>query len=182
MRLGDTDMGGSEVFGADRGIYIVRSVTGGVELWSHRYGESSELTRLLTRPSWPSPRQVATAGPRVFFVLDDPAFGRELWVSDGRVDGTKRLKDIRPGSSSSSAQELTAVGDLLYFAANDGEHGMEPWVSDGTPQGTRLLVDLMPGSKSSHPDLFTAAGQSLYLVGADENGDRELWRITPQTR
>jgi ELWxxDGT repeat protein len=117
------------------------------------------------------------AGSRLFFVVDSPATGPELWMSDGTRRGTRLVREIRPGAIGSYPQELTAVDGLLLFAADDGIHGQEPWVSDGTAAGTHLLADLAPGLDASGPANFTVAGD---LVGFDANDGvhgREMWAV-----
>ncbi|NTX17886.1 hypothetical protein HUA76_44750, partial [Myxococcus sp. CA056] len=64
--------------------------------------------------------------------------------SDGTRDGTRRVKDIFPGATSSAPNALLEFKGRIYFAANDGTHGdgTELWTSDGTEAGTVVLKDL----------------------------------------
>src|ERR1700710_2272623 len=71
-----------------------------------------------------------------YFVASDGVAGTELWRSDGTAAGTRRVKDICPGSCPSNPLFLTAVGSELFFSADDGAHGYELWKSDGTEAGT----------------------------------------------
>jgi len=64
-------------------------------------------------------------GNTLYFRAQDQN-GSELWKTDGTENGTIRLKDIYPGSSSSSPQNLTVLGNTLYFRAQDIE-GEELW-------------------------------------------------------
>ncbi len=73
------------------------------------------------------------------------------------------VKDIRPGSSSSSPFSLTAVGNTLFFNANDGVNGPELWKSDGTAAGTVLVKDIRTGSFGSDPRNLTAVGNTLFI-------------------
>jgi ELWxxDGT repeat protein len=94
------------------------------------------------------------------FSAFDPEHGIELWVTDGRTEGT-RLIDINPGpeSSNPALSFLLDAGNLgggrVLFVAEDETHGREPWVTDGTPEGTRPVEDIFPGLGSSSPDGFT---------------------------
>ncbi|MEO6064573.1 MAG: proprotein convertase P-domain-containing protein, partial [Lysobacterales bacterium] len=72
--------------------------------------------------------------------------GRELYVSDGTLAGTNRVKDIRPGILDSAPVRFAAVNNTLYFIADNGTNGTEWWTSDGTDTGTQMLLDALPGS------------------------------------
>ncbi|HEX6738865.1 MAG TPA: ELWxxDGT repeat protein, partial [Vicinamibacteria bacterium] len=55
------------------------------------------------------PHRMVAVGTRVFFTSLDPDHGSELWQSDGTEAGTYLVKDIAPGTSSSSPSELVAL-------------------------------------------------------------------------
>ncbi len=99
-----------------------------------------------------------------------------MWVSDGTVDGTHILKDIRPGVSSSNLTELTNIGGTLYFSANDGSAGYELWKSDGTWSGTTLVADISPGQQGSGPSRITEFKGELYFRANDGSRGEELWK------
>jgi len=112
------------------------------------------------------------------------AEGQELWKTDGTA--TALVKDIAPGSGSSSPDRLTALGGLLLFAADDGAGGRELWRSDGTPAGTFRVKDILPGSGSGVPrfydgraylesEVFTTAGSLLFFAADDGATGVELW-------
>lgn len=119
--------------------------------------------------------QLTAVGDDVFFYADDVAAGRELWKSDGTVAGTVMVKDIRPGSASSSPNWLTAIGTTLFFEADDGVSGTELWKSDGTAAGTVLVKDVNPIGNAS-PSGFTAFGGMVYFAADDGVTGSELWR------
>ncbi|MCP3102072.1 hypothetical protein LZ198_24700 [Myxococcus sp. K15C18031901] len=93
----------------------------------------------------------------------------ELWTSDGSPQGTRRLRDVRPGREGSGPEQLVVLGSQLFFVADDGVHGMEPWVSDGTEGGTLLYADLVPGEQGSAPRSLTVT-QGLLFFGATPDG------------
>jgi ELWxxDGT repeat protein len=74
---------------------------------------------------------------RLLFAAWDPEHGRELWVSDGTLEGRALVKDIHRGTIDSGAFELTPLGDRLFFILP----GQQLWVSDGTQDGTVFLKD-----------------------------------------
>ena len=107
------------------------------------------------------------------------SLGRELWISSGKVQGNKLLKDIHPGQGSSDPKGFTSVGTKTYFSADDGQSGEELWVSDGTEAGTYLLSDINTGSKDSSPRSITEVDGSLYFSAKSDRYGRELWRLDP---
>ena len=53
------------------------------------------------------------------------------------------VKDIDPGSESSSPQDLTNVNGTLSFVAENGALGQQLWKSDGTAAGTLMVKDIV---------------------------------------
>jgi ELWxxDGT repeat protein len=109
------------------------------------------------------------------------ANGRELWVSDGQVNGTTEiLKDINPGAADGAydlvSHYYSRIGmmtinntynDILYFAGDDGANGRELWQTDGTKTGTVMVEDYAPGSASSNLYFIQVSGNKVYL-GIDD--------------
>ena len=82
-------------------------------------------------------------GKVVFSATDGgTAYGDEMYVTDGTVEGTMLLKDINEGTPSSSPTSFCLSGDHCFFAANDSAHGAELWVTDGTVEGTMMVMDI----------------------------------------
>ena len=121
------------------------------------------------------PVRMFAAGDLLFFSADDGVHGRELWVSDGTIDGTRLLIDINPGASGSNPAYFTLYDEKVYFSANDGTYGAELWVSDGTEAGTFMLKDLFAGG-SSNPGLLTVAGNLLFFSARISNNQFTLWQ------
>jgi ELWxxDGT repeat protein len=117
---------------------------------------------------------LTAAGSSLFFVAEDDAHGRELWVTDGTSAGL--VKDIWPGPTGSEPQWLVSSQGRVYFAANDPAHGFELWTSDGTPAGTQLVTDLTPGPSGSKPySLTVLPDQSIAFAGSNGPSGNELW-------
>lgn len=115
---------------------------------------------------------------KVIFSGSTPSTGQELFISDGTVVGTGLLKDINPGSDSSSANNFVLMNGILYFTAFTAAEGRELWRTDGTPNGTTLVKDVVPGRSSSDTTsnyhLFST-GSYLLLSAPTPSSGMELW-------
>ena len=65
------------------------------------------------------PTDFVAAGGVTFFVADTPGAGRELWKTNGSAATTVLVKDIFPGSPSSSILAPVAFDGRLFFGACD---------------------------------------------------------------
>ncbi len=146
---------------------------------------TSDLTPAGTRPllegvQYDGPilsiRRLVTVGGRAFLAVHDGDHGEELWTSDGTLEGTRLVADLRPGPDSSAPDWLTPLGDRLYFAADDGIHGRELWVSDGTAEGTRMVRDIRPGPRASQPQALRTVDGVLAFAADDGVRGLEPWR------
>ena len=110
-------------------------------------------------------------------VAERDDIGRELWLSDGTVEGTELLKDINQGSSSSSPRLLGELNGEFLFTATVGADD-QLWKTDGTSDGTVLVVDYTTGdvtnsNQTSDPVLL---GGSIYFAANDGVNGVELWK------
>lgn len=107
-----------------------------------------------------------------YFSADNGATGAELWKSDGTTAGTVLVKDIYPGTISSSPGAFFIFNGMTYFAANDGiERGL--WKTDGTAAGT---VPVALGAGAGGVGLFTVFNNAIYYQGTDAVHGAELWK------
>jgi ELWxxDGT repeat protein len=135
-----------------------------------------DLAQSELRSAWHLVHQVTAAGDRLFFAGDDGRTGLELWTSDGTAEGTRRVRDLRPGRAGSDPAWITPAGHGVFFAALVPPHGQELWWSDGTPEGTRLVRDIGPGRADSFPqELAVVAGVLHFAAFTPEHG-LEAWR------
>lgn len=118
-------------------------------------------------------------GYLAFFAATDEAHGEELWVTNGTPEGTKMVKDILEGPSSSNVNNITRFNDKVVFAADNGEAGMEVWISDGTETGTYMVKDIHEYA-SSNPRGFTQLNEQQFVFGAacfdsEFDGTTQYW-------
>jgi ELWxxDGT repeat protein len=123
---------------------------------------------------------LTAVGETLFYTLCQTSDGCELWRARAS-GGVARVKDIVPGSGSSSPTQLAAVSDKLFFSAYHPDTGRELWKSDGTEAGTVLVKDIGPGNCcSGNPMQLTDVGGTLLYNGATDGSslypDRELWK------
>ena len=108
------------------------------------------------------------SGYKAFFAAKDADHGEELWVTDGTVEGTKLVKDIFPGVSSSDISWMQRFNDKVVFQAqSDVMTGVELWISDGTETGTFMIKDIHEYG-SSNPSGFTQVNETQFIFAAKD--------------
>lgn len=114
-------------------------------LWSIELlnGAVTQLATATNPPQDPT-QFLAAFGDRVVFDWDDPATGREAWISDGSRAGTRLLSDFDPGPASSRPwiQDSGLDGRTVWLAQRGASTHLVS--SDGSAQRTTSLVDLGP--------------------------------------
>ena len=143
------------------------------ELWRSD-GSVSGTFKLIDLPDYLDDRTPAAGADGLYYFVpwSDPDYGRELWVSDGTIAGTRMVKDINPGTGSSSPHDLMEANDRLYFLV-----GNDLWTSDGTSGGTRLLANL-GGHYTEDMRYITHVNGTIYLafLSGQSGTPYELWR------
>lgn len=112
---------------------------------------------------------------RLVFYADDGIHGREPWVSDGTVAGTKLLADLCPGSCASTSGTLPSLPNRLLIGAITPATGAEIWSTDGTPAGTRLTKDICPGICWSNYYGFHRLGGRILFAAREPTHGEQLW-------
>jgi ELWxxDGT repeat protein len=121
--------------------------------------------------------QLTRVGARAFMTCEDPATGRELWVTDGTEATTRLVKDLEPGPFGFYPQSLVDVDGTLFFthfAFGSLGDAMQLWKSDGSEAGTVLVKDGFSEGLFYDP-LLTPSGRSLYFIGSTTAAGHELW-------
>jgi ELWxxDGT repeat protein len=113
-----------------------------------------------------SPRQLTSAGDRLFFTASTYDHGQELWALEpGGVPSL--VSDIWPGPPSSAPRLLTASADVVYFIGEDSVDGRQIWVSDGTEAGTVEFVDMFPNGTAEYPTRIDATHDGVFFTTND---------------
>lgn len=117
----------------------------------------------------------ASAGNYFTFVgFDSTNGGMEPWISDGTVLGTKLLKDILPGNSSSMAinnSKFFKVNNKIYFDtySNGQLSGSYIWETDGTTAGTVLF------NTPTNNVLYGLSSEAQHLILTKPNEWNRFW-------
>ena len=115
---------------------------------------------------------------QLYFIANDGIHGKELWISDGTVTGTRLTKDIFPGKDgipNGSFTFTTTLNDKLYFMfASEPFRKAQLWVSDGSEAGT-LLVKVFSASNGYFPTNVVILNKKLCFNAYDDIHGNELW-------
>jgi ELWxxDGT repeat protein len=168
-------------------LFAANNGTTGAELWkTDGTAAGTVLVKDINPGSGNSnPRRFTEAGGVAYFsAINGTATGfngAELWKTDGTAAGTVLVKDIRPGTASSTpggqtgSYNMLALGADVYFGADDGAHGIELWRSDGTEAGTVLAGDINPGTASSNPSVMAIGLGKLFFNATNSTTGIEPW-------
>ncbi len=167
----------------NRAFFVVEDDTHAQQLWMTDGTASGTLalTEFSSRAAFAgAPLRDVTWGGGFLFFADDGTHGREPWISDGTVAGTQLLRDLCPGSCSTTGQpleRLLTAREHILFSAETARFGRELWISDGTTKGTRLLIDACPGRCNGDPDDVQPSESSghNFFTAIGPNGARAKW-------
>lgn len=116
----------------------------------------------------------------LYFIPDDGIHGKELWRSDGTLEGTFLVKDISQASQGANPTHLIVYKNEIYFAANDDLHGTELWKSNGTEEGTVMVANIKPDTEpynnGSLPSDFILYNNLLFFTASDDGNDSDIWK------
>lgn len=128
---------------------------------------TSEGTILLTTMNNTETR-LADLNGEVYFLKNTPETGTELWKSNGTITGTKIVKDLNPGYSSSGyiyEEKIYTVNNKILYYANGFGSNNGIYVTDGTSEGTTLLNKTFAlFSKNLSSD---HTGKIIFTIGDD---------------
>jgi len=120
-------------------------------------------------------------GGKMLFAAFEKGSGMELWGSDGTDVGTAMVRDVCPGSCSSSPKLLGTAGAAgkqvaVFFIQPDlpSNSPSELWRTDGTRDGTLLVASGLGSCFQSQ--VQTAEVGGVLLFTAAKGQDCGLWR------
>ncbi|WP_153798749.1 ELWxxDGT repeat protein [Foetidibacter luteolus] len=107
-----------------------------------------------------------------YFVADDGIHGKELWMTDGSEDGTKLVKDITPGTASSSIWDIVECNDRLFFTILNSANSYDLWVSDKTDAGTYSIknLDRIAGLTVLKNEVYFITNAELWKTDGTQQG------------
>lgn len=169
----NTGFTATEIAVVDNKVFLnFESADNVYQLWS--IDKDNAAAPALVKTFQPNaPHHFTAIGKQLFFLYEDANSGTELWKTDGTPWGTVQVKDIYPGTGSSSPNSLIEFKGSLYFIANDGSsEGI--WKSDGTESGT-VLVKAMNFSVSGANGRLAKTNNLLFFAAVNTANGNELW-------
>jgi ELWxxDGT repeat protein len=192
---------GGMIYVADTVNHTIRSVvtaSGVTNLYAGQTGSgggidgaaissSTSLVPELVRDIFPGtgnsePKNLTAVNSNVFFSAEDAGGGRDLWVSDGTLAGTKRVGNSTFLSDPSGPEKLINVNGTLFFQGYSSANGAELWKA--TTSGATVTVEEVKdinaagGESSAIDGPFNAAGTLLFTAYDGDALDHglELWK------
>lgn len=125
---------------------------------------------------------LTVSGGYVYFSAISGGRGRELWRTDGTIEGTVLVADLPP-LYGSNPSELVDIDGTLYFRAGTSDGGQAIYRTDGTAAGT-VMVKRFAAYQAADPQSLadgvgvanlTRVGRQLAFTVALHASGRELW-------
>ncbi len=170
-----------------RAVFSAEDQEHGREMWATdgTPAGTSLFLDLTPGPESTVPYAFVVAGQKMFFIAESGggAYDSRLWVTDGTMNGTRRLRAAGGSDFDFPGGAMRAIDGKLYFAGHTFLAGTEPWVSDGTDAGTHMIANLgADRAPSSFPRLLTGTTNLLFfhategMLAASNIAEASLWR------
>ncbi len=123
-------------------------------------------------------RDIVPLGNKLVFAADtnqSSFVGDQIWTSDGTVNGTLEVTQIRSGPQ---PERLTRAGNEVWYGAE--QYGSTAvwgvYKTDGTPGGTGRVKDFNFSSNNSGPGDYFYFNGHVYFGAADAGQPHDLWK------
>lgn len=161
--------------------FTATTAASGIELWKTDGTTTALVAEIAAGTTSSSPANLTVSGGTLYFSASNGTTaglnGTELWKIDNSTGLPVLVKDIQPGTTSSSPSSFADVGGTLFFRATTTAEGQELWKSDGTTAGTVLVSNINTGTASSSPFSFVNLGGTLYMSAEQTTTTgREIWK------
>lgn len=151
----------------------------GHTMWAFKDKDGKvELTKLIEPGSFePFPSDFYTLNNKVFFMVYNEKRARELWSTDGTIEGTIAVKAIIGPPGNMDAIGMAASDSLIYILLSsfsfNGYRSL--WRSDGTEQGTFNITTYRNHESGKTATNVGTWKNLVYFPGFDEQNGTELW-------
>lgn len=116
---------------------------------------------------------------KYYFAASDSIHGNEVWMSDGTEAGTVLLKDIRPGTLSSTTsvnRPFFSFAGYVYFLASPDASPLRLYVTNGTTAGTNIAAQL-PSNTTNLSSIISVAPGVFICTTNTFSSSWKLWLI-----
>ena len=136
--------------------------------------DNKDLVRDINPFAGSNPSYLYPFSHLLYFIADDGSHGKELWRTDGTLEGTELVTDInRSGDAFMGNPNFTGFRGDLYFIAQDSIHGKELWVSGDS---TRMVKDLDPSGDGLDSSSSLVATDSMLYFTAKDSSAVGFWK------
>ena len=105
-----------------------------------------------------------TSNNRLFFAGKNDSLGRELWTTDGTVNGTFVVINAAAGTDNSDPEDLVDINGVLFYTCDDRVHGRELWRVDTAQLALNLPNGIEEQKENSRFVLYpNPVSQTLFL-------------------
>ena len=161
-------------------LYFTATTLGGADMYVYDPMTNSTVLMSDAVPSFAGSNAdgYTVINDKLYFVAEEGATGRELYVYDG-VE-VKRLTDVNSGSGDgiynpfSTRNPLFGHDGKIYFAGDNGMTGVQLYAYNPA-NGTAAVVFILNPSGDGNPANFTAYAGKMYFTAEDGVNGYELW-------
>jgi ELWxxDGT repeat protein len=133
------------------------------------------------------PKYLTVLGSRIYFSADTPEFGRELWSSNGLINGTTLVRDLNENSTgplgvSSYPKSLTVFAGSIYLYAESTDGPLLWRVDSSTSASPQSAIPLPYAGvyTESYQRRLYPSGDKLYVqTDAAGAGQEYAWMQAP---